>query len=417
MKYLISFFFLFAYANVFTQVVSIGERYNLESNVLEENREYLVHLPSSYYHSTQTKYPVVYLLDGDYNFGYVAGLLDQMSSISGQIPEMILIGITDKGTQKYQSYMTPTMNDDLFNPKSGKSDSFSRFIESELQPLVDKEYRTLPYEILIGHSAGGMFAINCLLENPDYFDAYLAISPSLWVNDKMIESKADSLLRGNLKLDKFLYITLADETKMGVYSFVDIVDYASPPGLNWKFKKYENENHNSVGLVSIRDGLRFLFKDYEIDREKFTSLESFSEARQHFEKYQDLLGGEIIFPEILIGNMMSAYTREGNKEQIDLMEEEIEIYFPASLETYLNIKALYQLAAGEKELALETYQNKLESYPNSYRFHQGMAKVYAAQGKSKQATNMMEKALSLAKEQKTAQWMLNILLAELDALK
>lgn len=401
-----------ASANVYCQSITIGERFQLDSEVLRESREYLVHLPGSYYHSEKTNYPVVYLLDGEYNFNYVAGLLDQMSSISGQIPEMILVGISDKGTNRYRDNMTSEMEDDLFNEKSGNANSFMLFLENELKVAVSEKFRTLPYEILIGHSMGGLFTINCLLRKPDFFDAYLAISPSLWVNDNIIENKADSLLNIDPALNKFAYITLADEHRMGVYSFIDILENTAPEGLDWHFKKYENENHNSVGLVSIRDGLLSLFEYYEIERTKLSSFDSFAEISEIYQAYSLNLGGEITFPEIVIGNLIGTYTSDGKQDQIDLMESELIEHFPASLVSFYNIKALYALAAGEGQVAKDIYSNQLKENPNSYKLHQGLAKVQAAMGEATEAKETMDKAIELASKQKTAQWMMNILIAE-----
>ena len=56
-------------------------------------REYhlSVALPDSYKTSTQA-YPVIYVLDGDYNFGVAAGLT-RFSNWFRKVPELIIVGI------------------------------------------------------------------------------------------------------------------------------------------------------------------------------------------------------------------------------------------------------------------------------------------------------------------------------------
>ena len=51
--------------NVDANDIKIGEKNTLQSNILKEKREYWVSLPKSYNKNNYTKYPVLYLLDGD----------------------------------------------------------------------------------------------------------------------------------------------------------------------------------------------------------------------------------------------------------------------------------------------------------------------------------------------------------------
>ncbi len=55
--------------------LTIGEKQNVFSKVLNENREIWVHLPKTYNDNTinPAKYPVIYLLDGEINFDYYTG--------------------------------------------------------------------------------------------------------------------------------------------------------------------------------------------------------------------------------------------------------------------------------------------------------------------------------------------------------
>ncbi len=62
---------------------------------------------------------------------------------------------------------------------SGGADRFLDFIESELMPFVDENFRTAPHRTLIGHSLGGSLVVYALVERPDLFQAAIAISPAI----------------------------------------------------------------------------------------------------------------------------------------------------------------------------------------------------------------------------------------------
>jgi predicted alpha/beta superfamily hydrolase len=72
--------------------VTVGEKQTLFSKILNENREIWVHLPKTYNDSSinPAKYPVIYLLDGEINFEYYAGMTDFLSKLPMQIFRNVL---------------------------------------------------------------------------------------------------------------------------------------------------------------------------------------------------------------------------------------------------------------------------------------------------------------------------------------
>src|SRR5580692_6186874 len=164
----------------------IGEEFEIESKVLAETRTYIVHTPPSY-KSGKDAYPVLVLQDGDGHFAYTTSAVDMLSG-NGRIPPMIVVGIinTDRARD-----MTPTKPASGFGGapwigSAGGADKFLAFIADELLPTIDHNYRTRPYRVLIGHSFGGLFAVYALLNRPEVFKGYLAISPSLWWDDQIL---------------------------------------------------------------------------------------------------------------------------------------------------------------------------------------------------------------------------------------
>ena len=167
----------------------IGEKIELQSEILNESRTINVYLPNGYSKDSLKIYPVIYLLDGsiEEDFIHISGLV-QFGSFSwiNMIPESIVVGISN--VDRKRDYTFPTNNSEHKKkfPTSGQSESFINFIEKELQPLIEKQYRTDSNKTIIGQSLGGLLATEILFKKPDLFDNYIIISPSLWWNDKSL---------------------------------------------------------------------------------------------------------------------------------------------------------------------------------------------------------------------------------------
>ena len=72
------------------QVVSIGESDRMQSNQVNEDREYKVHLPDSYKWTRDRHDPVLYVLDGDSHLLHSAASVEFLSA-QREIPETIVV--------------------------------------------------------------------------------------------------------------------------------------------------------------------------------------------------------------------------------------------------------------------------------------------------------------------------------------
>ena len=131
--------------------------FSIESKILNEKLKVFTYLPIGYDLTTAT-YPVVYVLDGEYYFSFAsqaASLLEQ----SEIIPKCIVIGIT---TNNRQRDFAPKVDDNSGQTQdlqtAGGADNFLEYLEKELIPTVEKQYRTQPYRVIMGHSLGGLLA-------------------------------------------------------------------------------------------------------------------------------------------------------------------------------------------------------------------------------------------------------------------
>jgi predicted alpha/beta superfamily hydrolase len=237
--------------------VNTGFSFKLHSVVLNEDRTIMISLPDGYNGNTK-KYPVLFMLDGQWNFNHTAQTVGWISD-KGIIPQTIVVGI-HTGENRERD-LTPTQNKE--NKLGGGADKFYKFIKEELIPFIDKNYRTYNYRVLGGVSLGALFVMNAFISDPQLFTAYLALSPSMWWDNRIMLNKTEVFLSKNPKLYNHLYVAMANEgTQMGVDSLATILKKYSSKELIWKYDKYPKEIHETVNYKGIWDGLKFVFADW-----------------------------------------------------------------------------------------------------------------------------------------------------------
>ena len=182
--------------------IIIGKKDSVYSHILNEKREIWIYLPSSYNPENSSKrFPVMYLLDGDAHFHSVTGLIQQLAGgINGNsiFPDMIVVGIPNTDRTRdlthVASRVTPDGREADFLKSSGGGENFISFMRKELIPSIEKKYYTAPHRMLVGHSFGGIVAINVLLNHTDLFNSYISIDPSMWWDKKALLHRAADVL-------------------------------------------------------------------------------------------------------------------------------------------------------------------------------------------------------------------------------
>lgn len=161
----------------------LGEIQEIQSKILAEKRLLNIYLPEGYNVKDSLKYPVIYLLDGsaDEDFIHIVGLV-QFNSFEwiNQVPKSIVVGIVSVDRKRDFTFPTKIKEDLEKYPTTGHSDKFISFIETELQPFIQKKYKTNESKTLIGQSLGGLLSTEILFKKPALFNKYIIVSPSLW---------------------------------------------------------------------------------------------------------------------------------------------------------------------------------------------------------------------------------------------
>ncbi len=185
------------------------------SKILAEKRRVIIHLPLNYVKEPTKTYPVLFILDGGNQDVHTSDKVAVLASAK-IIPECIVVGILNTKTSRNRDQTPPFMQtetDDLTSPL-GKADQFLSFIEKELIPKIDSNYRVNGHKTLTGHSRGGLFVLYTLQEKPNLFDGWFCYSTPVWrFNDMMIGKIEDYLKKSTIKERKFLFLSAgADET-------------------------------------------------------------------------------------------------------------------------------------------------------------------------------------------------------------
>ncbi|MCP4988280.1 MAG: alpha/beta hydrolase [Colwellia sp.] len=397
----------------FSAEFNTGERVNIASTLLGENREIQILLPESYHSNTKATYPVIYLLDGDYSLHGVSGMLDFMANKAQLIPDVILVGIADKGTDIYRQYMTPEELTAPFKKEdSGKAKHFLTFLEQELKPYISNHYRAANNSILIGGSIGGLFVLNALFESPNAFEHFVSVSPSVWLNDHGIMKKAKSFIGKSKHEPVSLYLSLGDETRQGVYGILQSLDELQPKNIHWDFSHYPNENHYSVGLVALRSNLKTIFDGWFIADKKLSSM-SAERLFQHYKELSLSLAINQPIPTLSIKSAIRYFYRQEKTGDIPAFMSKIQEELPASEQGFTIMLASYVGHFDSPEEALKILQKTERKFNHSVEYLKNIASTYEQVGDKNLASKYYKKALSLAKTYESNQWKINILEAKL----
>jgi hypothetical protein len=242
--------------------VSVG---SLHSEVLREDREFLVHLPESYAHEAGLRYPVLYVLDGSSQDVHSAESAALMARIDA-MPEILVVGIPNvSGKGRQRDYTPPGMRQDIDQASSpeGQGDRFLAFLKTELIPRIERDYRTSGTRMLAGHSRGALLVVYSLIVEPPLFHARFAHSPPLWRDNDALVGQLTSFLASAPALSGFLYLSLGDqENEKMTRSFqlaVAALEAHAPASLAWRADITRGGAHDNNAELATPVGFHLFF--------------------------------------------------------------------------------------------------------------------------------------------------------------
>lgn len=324
----------------------------IESTVLEETRIVSIVFPANY-KETKQKYPVLYLLDGKAHVEHATAAVNFLSN-RGVIPQMIIVAVHNVDRSRDFS---PVYDERI--PTSGGAEKFLKFLSEELTPFIEEKLRVSNFSILMGHSFGGTFATYSLLTQPELFDGYIAISPYIHYVDKHLVKEAKTKLQSEYDSHKFFYMTVGDEPAYfeALGEFSSLVKEKSAKAIDFKYTKMEAENHTTIPYLSVFNGLRFIFSDWQLVKEDLEG--GLSAIDDHYKTISAKYMMKMSTPENVINALGYNYLQ---KEEIDaaikVFTENVKRY-PKSANVYDSLGEAFENDE-QYEKALKNYQKAFE---------------------------------------------------------
>jgi predicted alpha/beta superfamily hydrolase len=372
--------------------VIIGKTDSVNSKILKEKRTVWIYLPTGYDAAAKTRYPVVYLLDADWNFAAFSGMEHELSEVIGNtvVPPMIIVAIPN--TDRTRD-LTPTNS--LFGPDgkkvndfgtSGGGEKFTSFIAKELMPHIDSAYQTSPFKMLIGHSFGGLTAMNIIINHTDMFNAYLVIDPSMWWDGRKLLNQAHDVFKQKKFEGRSLFLGIANTMpgKMdtlqvqrdtsgttghirSILALKKILQQNTANGLNWSYKYYNEDSHGSVPLIAEYDGLHFLFSFYDFPKgfqsevmNKNSKIDVSAVFSKHYADISGRMGYTVLPPEDMVNQV-----------------------------------GYYFLQSGMPDRAYAAFDLNIKNYPDSFNVYDSMGDYYDAQKNKAKAIECYTKSLKI----------------------
>lgn len=355
-------------------LLGLGVQHNFQSEILNEERPVIISVPVGY-EETNVDYPVLYLLDGLQNIKHVVGTSEFLAE-TGLIPPMIIVGI--QSTDRARDYTPSRAGENTYGaaggagiPQSGGAPKFIKFLENELIPFVDENYRTHPFRILEGHSFGGLFSTFALMEQPDLFDAFIIQAPALWWNKEEMTSNAQSFYKDNPNLKKTVYFGVGGDDGWGMRQelkrYVEVIEKNTPNDFRWKHEEVGDEDHDQSRLLLNYNGLRFIYSDLKVDKinaENFDREVFLKEEKRLMQRYGSLTRRPAMD---YVGLFSQLLEQERTIDAITILKRATEAY-PNYVGLHVNLANQYE-KVNEIENAINTYQTAIyisEKYKLGY---------------------------------------------------
>lgn len=352
-----------------TAVFAQTDKTVIHSEILNDDINLQIHLPDTYAHSNDVKYPILIVLDGSTQFEHVAANVSFLSSYA-IIPEMITVGVSSNHRMKY---FTPTQID-KFKDRSGGAEQFRLFLEQELLSELGKKYRISDYQLLTGHSLAGLFSSYVALTPNSQFDVVISISPSLWWDNNGLVLRSAELLQAKRTKPIRWFLSMASEPDEMASAFAlqikqlqDVFETSqlqaadSSKQFYWFYKHFPDETHDSTPLVGNIEALKTLFATWNA------------------------------VPEIAVMplNELRRFYR--------LKTAEFGYEFPLSAQQY-NVYGLKASYEQKNAWGVEILTEGTRTFPHSEVLWDSLATAYDLDGQLEQAIKASDKAVLLAKQ-------------------
>jgi len=258
-----------------SKVYTTPEKSKLYSANVKDSFAIFKTVPSSYNKDSAKKYPLVILLDANAFFEpFTANA--KFSTFIGDMDECVIAGVGYKDfptldSVRSRDYTYPVAIPEYEMALSGGAVNFKNFLDKELIPQLEKEYKIDTQKIILcGHSLGGYFTLFYMLrsaqENSFVIKNFVSASPSLFYNNRYLFKMADSTATLQKALPAKLYISMGsgdmeDSTSKNIlWAFIGQLNKQHFKGFTMQAAEYSNFEHIDAALPGFSKGLKFMFE-------------------------------------------------------------------------------------------------------------------------------------------------------------
>lgn len=234
----------------------------IKSSRLNTTRQLKIKLPKNYDPSSEVKYPLIIVFDGDYLFEPVAGQVD-FQTYFDDMPGSIIVGVVQGNERRYDGYC-----DEITGLPRESGLRFHEFVADELIPYLDDRYSTSKFKVAVGHDLMGNFINSYLFKENPIFKAYVCISPDLSGTVRDYLGKRLEFFKDDI----FYYMATSDRDlpyiREAVLSANRQIDQVQNKNLTYYFDDFKNDNHYTLVSSAIARSFDKIFELYKPLREK-----------------------------------------------------------------------------------------------------------------------------------------------------
>ena len=229
-------------------------------------------------------YATLMLLDGNAYFAAAAQAMRMLASYAAprpagdSPPPLLIVGVGYPGdaplhgARRTWDFLPPPRDPSTLEAHRarlraapGGADAFLDFLLTELRPALHARYTLRPdWHTLAGHSLGGYFTLHALMQRPQAFQRYAAISPSLWWDGERL---IDEMALAQPQRARVLLAVARNETPgfpdrsaamlNGARRMRSVLAQRGVPAASLQYEEVDDEDHLSMPFARMPSVLRF----------------------------------------------------------------------------------------------------------------------------------------------------------------
>jgi pimeloyl-ACP methyl ester carboxylesterase len=284
---------------------STRQHFRIASAILGETRRIGISPPASFAASAPSRrYPTIVVLDGEASLEPMSTVADELAR-NGQVPEAVIVAI--ENTNRLRDLTPPGLSVSGSTTHEG-GDRFLDFIEKELLPAVDRQFRAAAPRTLVGHSSGGILATYAAATRSTY-RAVVALDTPVELGDRWLIAKLAA--REGASPSPLRYAALDARFPFPDDAWRSLVA-AAPTTWSLFHEHLANESHESMPMLGMYLGLREVFADYSMLHAPVSPTTS---ILPYYAKASASLGASVPPPRKLLLNVIEDLQMEGGGEQ------------------------------------------------------------------------------------------------------